>query len=271
MQTRQDSSFWDQYHEDYKGKSSLATDSQERISGIYVKKTLSVILRHINFDQLKNSVLLDYGCGTGRLSKLLAPYCKKIICVDVSNKFLESTKKNLKMFDNIEYELALPGKPLSFSANSIDLSYSYAAINWTTEDNFWYSINDMDRVSKAFCVQISEPNENVNIAETDANKELPFVKVKGYRPKLTTLKARYSENNYLFEYLQPDTRGLELFFYKIAFNDLDSYLDFGVHIYDTKPLNPEPVSFRQALQLSIKLFRLAVKRRLPLTNRQNKI
>ena len=95
MQKSQNAKFWDQYHDDFKGKSSLATYSEERINGIYVKKILSVIWRHINFDQLKNSVLLDYGFGTGRLTKLLAPYFKKIICVGVSNKFLESAKKNL--------------------------------------------------------------------------------------------------------------------------------------------------------------------------------
>lgn len=50
----------------------------------------------------KNSVVLDFGCGIGRLSYFLAPYVKKVIGVDVSEKMIEVAKlKNAA--PNIEY------------------------------------------------------------------------------------------------------------------------------------------------------------------------
>jgi 2-polyprenyl-6-hydroxyphenyl methylase/3-demethylubiquinone-9 3-methyltransferase len=50
----------------------------------------------------KDTIVLDVGCGFGRVMKLLAPQAKKIIGIDNDKKAIEDAKKYLKGFDNIE-------------------------------------------------------------------------------------------------------------------------------------------------------------------------
>ena len=228
MKTEPDD-FWNKWHDNPESAHSLSGRNQERINGKYAYKTLATLLRHFNFEELKKSTLLDYGCGNGRLARLLAPHVGIIICADVSTKFLKSAQHEMQDYKNVEYLLVEAGKRLDLKNKSIDLSFCYAAINYTSEKIFWNSVGELDRVSKAFCIQISAPNENVDEAETDQNPSLTLENIKGYRPKLVTLKKHYSDKNYITEYLEPDTRGKELFFYKASFSNAAFYKKIGPH------------------------------------------
>ncbi len=58
-------------------------------------------------DKLKISsddVIIDFGCGTGEISLNLAKYCKKVICVDISNSMLDILNQNAEKMNikNIE-------------------------------------------------------------------------------------------------------------------------------------------------------------------------
>ena len=222
--------FWNKWHDNPKSAHSLSGLNSERVNGKYAYKTLATLLRHFNFEKLQQSTLLDYGCGNGRLARLLAPHVGAIICADVSSKFLKSAQHEMREHKNIEYLLVQAGKRLDLKKGSIDLSYSYAAINYTSKKIFWNSMDEIDRVSKAFCIQISTPNENVDEGETDQNPSLTLENIKGYRPKLMTLKERYSADNYIAEYLEPDTRGKELFFYKTSFSNSTLYQKIGPQV-----------------------------------------
>lgn len=50
----------------------------------------------------KDTIVLDVGCGFGRVIKLLAPQAKKIIGIDNDKKAIEDAKEYLKEFDNVE-------------------------------------------------------------------------------------------------------------------------------------------------------------------------
>ncbi len=50
----------------------------------------------------KNFEIFDMGCGTGRWAFKLAPFVRKINCIDPSES-LKIAKKNLKIYDNVEY------------------------------------------------------------------------------------------------------------------------------------------------------------------------
>jgi len=50
----------------------------------------------------KDSVVLDIGCGNGRILKLLATHVKKIIGIDNDPNAIESSKEALKDFPNVE-------------------------------------------------------------------------------------------------------------------------------------------------------------------------
>lgn len=52
---------------------------------------------------IKESIGLDIGCGDGHNSKQIAAYCKKLICIDISDKLLDEAKKEL-MPDNLTFQ-----------------------------------------------------------------------------------------------------------------------------------------------------------------------
>jgi ubiquinone/menaquinone biosynthesis C-methylase UbiE len=49
-----------------------------------------------------DSVVLDLGCGIGRVDKYLSPYCKRLCGVDVSDRMLALAKKRLTGIPNVE-------------------------------------------------------------------------------------------------------------------------------------------------------------------------
>jgi len=61
----------------------------------------------------RSSVVLDVGCGLGRVEKYLAPYCKEINSVDISARMLRFAKNNLKEQSNV-FLHRNNGKDLSF-------------------------------------------------------------------------------------------------------------------------------------------------------------
>lgn len=219
------SKFFDKYREQSKDLASLTVATPERISGSIAWRTLGALLRHVSFDQLSQMTILDYGSGTGRLSALLAPLCKKLICADVSSRFLDDCSQNLAAFSNVEY-VFLDGSDLPFSNDYIDLTISYAAITYIAEEaEFWYTIREIDRVSKAFALHLnSEANESPDQSLTiGSSNDLTIFDIECYRPSPETVKRHYPNDIYSVEWLDPDIRGFDPFFYKIAQTDIVTY------------------------------------------------
>ena len=75
----------------------------------------------------KNHEIFDMGCGTGRWAYHLAPYVKKINCIDPSSA-LEIAKKKLKKYRNITYYKSSVDK-VSLKANSQDFGYSLGVLH----------------------------------------------------------------------------------------------------------------------------------------------
>ena len=72
-------------------------------------------------DPQKKEVILEIGCGTGRLTRKIAKRCRKIIGIDFSERMLEAASKNSRDYENIEYELAdIRKTPLDFKKSSFD-------------------------------------------------------------------------------------------------------------------------------------------------------
>jgi SAM-dependent methyltransferase len=53
----------------------------------------------IDKDFFKGKLVLDAGCGAGRHSYFAAKYGAKVVAIDLSEKSVQSTKNNLKVFD----------------------------------------------------------------------------------------------------------------------------------------------------------------------------
>ena len=87
-------------------------------------KILSTIINTYPKEYLKSMIILDYGCGMGRVAKYIAPYIGRVICADVSKTYLKVARKYLKEYNNIKY-LHVNGKDLrQLPDESIDAAYS---------------------------------------------------------------------------------------------------------------------------------------------------
>lgn len=75
----------------------------------------------------KDSVVLDIGCGGGRLSTELNEYCKKVVGIDYSKNSIKFARKNNPR-KNVEY-LFMDGENLKFKDGIFDIVVSHAAIN----------------------------------------------------------------------------------------------------------------------------------------------
>jgi len=157
---------------------------------------------------------MDYGCGTGRLSKFVAPLCKKLYCVDISSAMLDEAKHYLEGYDNVEF-LLIPGKDAESISDIIDFTMSYAAISYMSESDFWDTMRFIDSTSKSFCLQLhSHFNE-----QPDPQKSIELLddiyEVEGYRPRPKTLLGRFSNAaQYFIEYHKPEMRNRDMFLYK---------------------------------------------------------
>lgn len=103
------------------------------------------------FDITHFESILDVGCGTGALSKLLSEKGLKVTGVDPSTGMLGQASKRLKNKD-IELIKIIPGESLPFPDNSFDIAISsYVAHGLSTIDRIKL-YKEMKRVSKEYVI-----------------------------------------------------------------------------------------------------------------------
>jgi SAM-dependent methyltransferase len=59
-------------------------------------------------ESLENKLVLDVGCGSGRLTFALSPYARKVVGIDISDSEIEKAKSIMraKGVDNVEFHVA---------------------------------------------------------------------------------------------------------------------------------------------------------------------
>ena len=105
------------------------------------KKLKEIVANEIT----KEDDVLECACGTGMLTKVVAPKSKSIIATDFSSKMLKRAKKKCKNFNNVEFMNANIMK-LDFDDNSFDIVIAANVIHLL--DDPIKAINELDRVCK---------------------------------------------------------------------------------------------------------------------------
>jgi ubiquinone/menaquinone biosynthesis C-methylase UbiE len=95
-----------------------------------------------------SDIVLEIGCGPGRVGTKLAPHCKHWIGGDVSNNMLDHARENLRHLSNISFR-RLSGYDLAgFEDNSLDVTYCTGVFMHLDEWERYRYISDMYRVLK---------------------------------------------------------------------------------------------------------------------------
>ncbi len=94
------------------------------------------------------SIVLDLGCGIGRIARYLAPYCKEIYCVDASTVILRKAKKFLQNIPNVVIQRN-NGKDLrNFPSNFFDFIYCIGVLQHLDKEDASSYVREIFRVSR---------------------------------------------------------------------------------------------------------------------------
>jgi glycosyltransferase involved in cell wall biosynthesis/SAM-dependent methyltransferase len=94
------------------------------------------------------SVVLDVGCGIGRVEKYLAPYCHAIHAVDVSKEMLHQAKEHLSGIENVFFHHT-SSTDLSFADNEMfDFSFSLLVLQHMKKEDAYLSLCEIYRTLK---------------------------------------------------------------------------------------------------------------------------
>jgi SAM-dependent methyltransferase len=210
--------FWEKYLQETVGTETLLSNDPKRMKGCHAYTTLTTLLRYVEIEHLRDMRVVDYGCGTGRLARLIAPFCRHLTLVDVSVEALKECRRRFGHLSHVEYRLA-DGSDWVIP-EAVDHVYSYAALIYFSDaDSFWRTIEGIDRHADSFAIHLHNAIHEAPhmTAYPGAIKELHTAKF--YRPSPATLLDRYLSapaGRYMVEWHEPDVRGRDPFFYKIS-------------------------------------------------------
>jgi len=159
-----------------KGAAWLATVNHEK----WGAEDAAYILRTAQKYGASLGVVMDYGCGYGRVAKHLAPHVERLICADVSPTYLARAKRWLKEYSNVGY-LLVNGKDLKqLPDSSIDIVYSIGVfVHINRKDAILLSL-EVARVLKTgglFIVDLPNPDANWPSFEKYSHQDIEeFVK-----------------------------------------------------------------------------------------------
>ena len=83
-----------------------------------------------------NEVILDFGCGVGRITEHMAKDFKRVVGVDISPTMIAQGRKRLKVFKNIKF-LETDGVNIPLPENSFDFVFSYLVFQHIKDRNIF--------------------------------------------------------------------------------------------------------------------------------------
>lgn len=94
-----------------------------------------------------NDVVLDFGCGIGRVAKFVAPHVRELWCVDVSSRMLRFASKALSDLSNVHL-LRTNGIKMQLRDEMFDFAYSILTLQHLEKEDAYAALSEIQRVLK---------------------------------------------------------------------------------------------------------------------------
>jgi ubiquinone/menaquinone biosynthesis C-methylase UbiE len=95
-----------------------------------------------------DSVVLDIGCGIGRIEKHLAPHVGRICSVDVSDEMIAKARQWTAGRANIEFHRSSSTDLSAFPDATFDFAFSYFVLQHTDHEDAFLTLRELGRVLK---------------------------------------------------------------------------------------------------------------------------
>jgi SAM-dependent methyltransferase len=138
------------------------------------------------------SVVLDVGCGIGRIETYLAPHCARMCGVDVSDEMVRAARRRTAGIANVEFYRTSATDLSVFPDGTFDFVFSYLVLQHLEYEDAFRALREIARVLKPTGLAVLQfPSlaaptyacEFVRRAETGARHA---VRVRVYTPDLAT-------------------------------------------------------------------------------------
>ena len=134
----------------------------------------TIFRRHLT----KDTVVVDFGCGSGRLSRAAAPYCRQVVGVDVSRGVLACARA-LNRETNIRYLLHKRNRLARAFTSSVELIYSFAVFQHLNVDQLGITLRLFHRMLKpggiSICRLAKDTLQLPPQGRNEALERLPFL------------------------------------------------------------------------------------------------
>lgn len=97
-----------------------------------------------NIVELKNKVVVDVGCGEGKLTKEISKVCKFVYGLDLEEVILKIESNNI---ENIKFLYGL-GQKMPLETNSVDIIIFFKSFHHIPKVNLEHSIKEIKRILK---------------------------------------------------------------------------------------------------------------------------
>lgn len=115
---------WNGYFSDYEEEAEKrGLDALDVLDSQWGDGRLSAdqVLPYLRAD----SMVLEIGCGIGRISRHVAPHCRRLFCTDILPEALEALSSHLGHLHNVEVRQNSGFDLADFGSQSIDVVYSF--------------------------------------------------------------------------------------------------------------------------------------------------
>lgn len=150
----------------------------------------------------QNEIILDLGCGAGRLTNDISKKAKKVYGVDYSQEMIDSARKDFK---DIEFSKADAQLSLNYPKQTFDAIFSNAALHWMMDaENVIKNIHKVLKPNGRFVFEMGG-NGNIKEVLASINKVSKSYQLKDYHlqnfyPSLSQYSSLLEKNGFEVRY-----------------------------------------------------------------------